>query len=478
LRVSVIAMRGICVAVLLAGTGCNLVFELDPVDGLQHTAQLERRFLGGRSIEDRPREIVSARYLVRDVAAATGYRAEPALIVDGVIGSPTRLPLPLLEVQVADVDFPVYFGLDAPHVHHLSTVLGPATRDPVFDAAVRWQVALSSPWDANDDARLASFGVWGEVPNEELPPVAGATLLDQTYRWKSDKVELSNGATFGRLTPDDALVLARYRTGIVDRVLIDTEVTSFDQRGDAVINGTMTAAMPRTVTIAPPARPMQDRVAAIPGFAATPAGTQSSVRAIPWLTEGNRLGLLLGQTDVPGATSANFGEPRLDDLDATPTFAALTVAGRGADGTPFIAIGEQLTPIGATDTATSAELSAPFIETLIVNGSTVVDDLGLMLPPGPLEVSWFPDPNLPAPDLYAVTLVERVAADLSLVTRAALLTRDTRIVIPGELIVAGTYSIQITTYTGLPGAATGDLVTQLPTRGAAFTPGPLFTIGP
>jgi hypothetical protein len=75
LRVSVNSMRGICVAVLLAGTGCNLVFELDPVDGLQHTAQLECRFLGGRSIEDQPREIVSARYLVRDASAASGYRA-------------------------------------------------------------------------------------------------------------------------------------------------------------------------------------------------------------------------------------------------------------------------------------------------------------------------------------------------------------------------------------------------------------------
>ena len=134
-------MRGICVAVLLAGTGCNLVFELDPVDKLHHTAQLERRFLGARSIEDRPRDIVSARYLVPDESAASGYRAEPAVIVDGIIGSLRRLPLHLLEVRVADVDFPVYFGLDVPHLHHQSTVLGPAVREPfAAGATVRWQV--------------------------------------------------------------------------------------------------------------------------------------------------------------------------------------------------------------------------------------------------------------------------------------------------------------------------------------------------
>jgi len=471
-------MRGICVAVLLAGTGCNLVFELDPVDGLQHTAQFECRFLGGRSIDDRPCDLAGVRYLVPDDSAASGYRAEPAVIVDGIIGSPTRLPPHLLEVRVPDGAFPVYLGLDVPHVHHLSTVLGPAERDPVVDDSVRWHATLSSPWDANDDARIASFGVWGEVPSEDLAPVAGATLLEQSYQWKSDKVQLTAGATFGRLTPDDVLVLGRYRTGIIDRVLIDTAVASFDQRGPQDITGTMTSTLPRTITITPPARSMQARVAAMPGFDAVSAGTSSSVRAIPWLAEGNRVGLLLGSTSVAMATTVNFGQPTLGLPDWTPTFAALTFAGRGADGTPFIAIGEQLTPVGATDTMVSAELAAPFIETLIVNGSTVVADLTLVQPPGPLTVTWIPDAMLPAPDLYAVTLVERIAADLSLVTRAVLLTRDTRIVIPGELIVPGVYSIQITTYTGRPGAATGDLVTHLPTRGAAFTPGPLFTIGP
>ena len=472
-------MRGICVAVLLAGTGCNLVFELDPVDGLQHTAQLEQRFLGGRSFEDLPRELASARYLVLDDTAASGYRAAPAVIVDDIIGSPTRLPPHLLEVLPTGGEFPVYFGVDVPHLHHLSTVLGPASRDTfVNGATVRWQVALSSPWEAIDDVRMATFGAWGDLASTDFAPVAGSTTLAQDYPWQSDKVQLTAGATFGRLTPDDVLVLARYRTGITERVLIDTEVASIDQRGDATIAGTMTAATPRTVGIVAPARPMADRVAAIPGFDGTsPSGTQISVRAIPWLAEGNRVGLRLGGTDVPNATSVSFGAPVLDALAWTPTFAALTFAPRGADGSSLVAIGEQLVPIAPNQTSVSAELTVPFVESIIINGSTVAADLILTQPPGPLAVQWFPDDDLPAPDLYAVTLVERVAVD-SFLTRAVFVTNDTRVLMPGELAGPGIYSIQITAYNGLPGAATGDLVTQLPNRGAAFTPGPLFIIGP
>lgn len=473
-------MRGIGVATLVACAGCNLVFDLEPVDGLQHTARFEQRFVGATTVEDRPRGLLAARYLVLDTTSATGYRVEPAEVIDGIVGSLKELPAHVLEVRFDDLAYPSYYDFDVPHLRTASVVLGRAELDaPPADARLRWQSTLTSAWDATDGMKLVACGVWAESNLVDLPPVVGSTLVDEAFPWALGQVEQLPGARFGRLSPADALVLARYRTGIVGTTLVDAATASIDQRGGDVIMAPMIAASTRSLAIDLPTRSMDERVAKIPGFELDEATTISQVRATPLLDRGNRAGLLLGDAGLSDATSVDYGAIALGPA-WTETFVAVTFATRTSsdDLSTMLVIGEALTPVPATAGGVAFDLAAPFIEGFVVEGSTLASDLALTVTPGPLTVTWTPDAAASVPDAYTVVLAEQDPATGTLTTRASFHTAAPRLVVPGELVVPGTYALTVYAIVGLPDAAAGDLTTYAPARAVALTTSPLFVVGP
>ena len=138
-------------------------------------ARFEQRFVGATTVEDRPRGLLAARYLVLDTTSATGYRVEPAEVIDGIVGSLKELPAHMLEVRFDDLAYPSYYDFDVPHLRTASVVLGRAELDePPADARLRWQSTLTSAWDATDGMKLVACGVWAESNLVDLPPVVGS----------------------------------------------------------------------------------------------------------------------------------------------------------------------------------------------------------------------------------------------------------------------------------------------------------------
>jgi len=223
--------------------GCAQLFGLDETDRAPTTSLSFQRVSIGARLEYAPQDLAGsmAAYLVPDAAAETGLVRVPAVQAEpGLWTAPLPTPAPLL-FDLPDYPKPLLRIFDFPQLE-VSGLFGvlehPSPEAAPVDAKLTVNAMLDAPTTGAERFELLTVGSWSSIA---LPaPPVGMTALSATF--PVTMMTSITGRPLERITSADAAVVLRYVSNTELRGAL--RAAPFDQTGDDMITGMLTAVTP------------------------------------------------------------------------------------------------------------------------------------------------------------------------------------------------------------------------------------------
>jgi hypothetical protein len=482
----------VAVAVAIATTattaGCAQIFGFDETspyadDGVRLSYQRKR---AGATIVDEAMDLTagSATVLVADAAEPTGLRRIPAVLEDAdtwFVDLPPATPAEIL-FDLPDDELIRIYAFPHRTISALYGVLGdPAPEVAPPNAQLDLNVTLDVAYTA-EELMVYVVGAWARRNFAELP-AAGAAVWDPPAVAYAAFASLAG--TLDRIRSADAVMALRYAGNTLAGY---AALPPFDQQdGVDAVTGTMTTvAADRTLdavfvpTVAGPrfaaTTPAMANLTMSWSVVAAPA-TAITSNTGPSLTSGSVL-----ETDT-GVVQVAFGNPTPWDPAVTfNTSATRDYTPPGAIAAVTLRAGLYTVDVpGGAGQTFDLPAGLPLLVTLGGRALTTDGAVVTLDRTRAIELSYVLDRD--ACDLYSATIYELVddgAGTFSLVSRVGIDGAAPSFLVPPELIEAGKrYMIRAQCRLGgMPGLATGDLVTRAWPTSVGYFDSAVFEVAP
>lgn len=480
------------VVAIAAAAGCAQIAGIEETTGLvpldRVSLEVDRISIGA-TITRTPQSLAAstATYLIPDDAEPDGFQRIPADLTDiNLWSAPIEQGAPLLVFDLPDHPRPLVRMHDL-GLRNVTVGFGqyehPNPTPAPAGAMITVQATLPTAYAVGETFQFYSVGTWNNLALT-VPALAGATTLGpETFAFES--TALLAGRPHERITAADAVLVLRYVANELTGVM---EAAPFDQSGDDLVSGTMSAVAADQMldaTIDPAG--VATRYA--PLRPAMGAPTMSwSLAAVPGIDHVAARGLALRSAAVaaidPGALAVPFGNPFMSKGWRT-MFSWATTATRSftppALALPVTLRAELVTRVEPTAGMT-VELSAGLPELITLDGMPLsTDGLTIARPTRAVPVRFAAGGTNTLYQLQLYELVPNMAGtalEYSHVITATSATNE--FLLPPELFVADkTYVIRAVTYGGsYPELATGDLTVRSLPVSIGYHDSGVFTVAP